>query len=1643
MKKILLSSLLVLILGTIRISAQTYYCCQNQDVVVTLTFPTLLSPAAYNCYYASLGTGMSCNAPMFSITPITINGHSYSYQTATCPSYTYNFSIHCTSLGTYTVYFGYRTYSMGCSAGVPTNAEQTSVTIVVGTSPGGGSITGGSTPFCYGAGTTNTGVMTLGGYTGKIVKWQKRVNSGTWTDIANTGKTYSEVPSSAGTWDYRAVVNLCYDTYSSARTIVVNANPTVGITPASGSVCPNTNYSLNGNASGGSGSYTHTWTGTGLTSTNAATTTFNYGTPNPYTITYSVVDGNGCSSSSSSATVTVNPLPSAAGSITGNSTVCQGESSVSYSIPAVTNATSYSWTYSGSGATFTNGTTRTPTITFASTATSGTLTASGVNACGNGTSSSISITVNPLPVAASSITGSASVCQAQSSVSYSINSVTYATGYSWTYSGAGATITNGNTASPTFAFSSSATSGTITAKGTNSCGSGTASTLAVTVNPLPGVAAGITGSTTVCQGQAGLSYSVPAVINATSYNWSFPGGASITNGTTRTPTISYNTSATSNTLSVYGINSCGNGTTATQAITVNPLPSTAGSITGSITVCQAASGVPYSIGAVSNATGYSWTYGGTGATINGSTNSITIDYASGATSGTLTVKGTNACGNGGSNVKAITVNPLPVAAGAISGTASVCQGTDNVGYSVGAITNATSYIWAYSGTGATFTNGTTSTPKISFATNATSGNLTVKGTNSCGDGTVSANYAITIKAMPTTSVITGNASPSCSATGIGYSVTNTAGSSYAWTVPSGASITAGAGTNSITVSFGTSNGNVSVTETNVGGCAGDMQTQLISLVGCGLDAAFIVDNTTICEGNTVTFTNTSTGTSGGSTYAWDFGSGASPATATGAGPHTVTYTTGGSKTVSLVVTEGVTNTETKTNFITVNPLPVAAGPITGSTTVCQGQIAAAYSVGTITNATGYDWTYSGTGATYSDGSTSCPIDFATNATSGTLTVKGTNACGNGTVSTAVNIVVNPLPGAAGSISGAATNCQGATGVAYSVGVISDATSYTWTYGGTGATMTGTTNSVTADYSTSATSGNITVKGTNACGNGTSSTYAVTINNSPTPKFLITPTDHECSGTTMILVIDPQSGQAISNYNFMVNGVSKQSGVGNTMVTTTLTSTDVVTMEASSANGCAKTITAALTIDDKSNGGTLSGGDADICQGSSIGTMTMNSSTGSVVRWEKSNNGGVSWTPIVSTAISYTEANGVIGDYVYRVVVKNGVCAESNSANSSTIKVHSSTVGGGVLAASKNVTLGQNATLTLSANNGSVVKWQTKKAGDVTWTDIVSTSNPLVHAPATADTTYYKAVVQNSVCPSAESTSDWVNVINPLICVVRFDAETGKNKIVWERTGSNIKSYKIYSVSGTTYTPLATVPYADYSQYIDMSSDPTSQRSSYSMTTVNNSDVESGKSSIHKTMLLTASKGTLATDANLIWQPYVDESGKIAPDSVFIYKGKTKDAMTLLKGLTYDNTMYVDHTFDGVSAYYQLAIKILVCTPDGVMKAESGPYSQSLSNLAEYKAAGLAYVNQIPASVYPSPFCDIFNVEFELENAGDVNIEIVNALGSIEHIIALRNQTSGVHTIQVNAQDYGMSTGLHYVKIVSGNKISVVKCLYLR
>ena len=259
-------------------------------------------------------------------------------------------------------------------------------------------------------------------------------------------------------------------------------------------------------------------------------------------------------------------------------------------------------------------------------------------------------TITNLEVAAAgAITGAGNVCASTGNISYSVPPIPNATGYTWTVPPGGTIVSGGNTASILVDYSLSAASGNVTVAGTNTCGTGASSSLPVTVEQLPQAAGNITGASIVCAGVTGISYTTAVIPNATVYLWNLPPGASIAAGSgTNNITVNFVNTSSSGSITVTGNNICGNGAASPPLpVTVNPLPATAGTITGPSTICPGATGVPYNIQQIANATSYNWTVPPGALVTSGSgTSMITVNFGLSPVSGIITVNGVNACGNG-------------------------------------------------------------------------------------------------------------------------------------------------------------------------------------------------------------------------------------------------------------------------------------------------------------------------------------------------------------------------------------------------------------------------------------------------------------------------------------------------------------------------------------------------------------------------------------------------------------------------------------------------------------------------------------------------------------------------------------------------------------------------------------------------------------------------------------------------------------------------------------------------------------------------------------------------------------------------------------------------------------------------------------
>ena len=450
-------------------------------------------------------------------------------------------------------------------------------------------------------------------------------------------------------------------------------------------------------------------------------------------------------------------------------------------------------------------------------------------------------------------------------------------------------------------------------------------TVILSLDSLPQANHPITGEDTVCQGQNGVPYAVDSLHFAASYTWTLPPGAS---GASSTNSISLNFSGTaaSGQIKVRGHNDCGDGPDVLMDITVKSLPGTPGAISGPDTVCQGQTGVAFSVDPAPFATGYSWTLPPGGTVVSGGgTNTIVAGFALNAVSGTVSVLGTNDCGTGPASSRSLHVNLFPTPAGTITGITPVCQGAQNIAYSVAPVPGADFYLWTLPPGAVILSGDSTTAIMAGFDSTALSGQVTVRGcSESCGNGVPSA-LQVTVNPLPAPAgAISGDATVCQSEAGVVYSIPPIAyATGYVWTVPTGASIVSGSGTRQITVNYSSS-----------------AQTGIVSVWG----------------------TNSTCGS----------------------GRHS-----------SLPVT--------------VDPLPAAAGNITGPTPVCQNQSGVVYSVPPVTFATSYIWTYSGSGASILNNGASATVNFSPAATGGSLTVAGQNACGPGLSSPGFAIQVNPRP----------------------------------------------------------------------------------------------------------------------------------------------------------------------------------------------------------------------------------------------------------------------------------------------------------------------------------------------------------------------------------------------------------------------------------------------------------------------------------------------------------------------------------------------------------------------------------------------------------------------------------------------------------
>ncbi|MCX6232597.1 MAG: hypothetical protein NTZ33_13760, partial [Bacteroidetes bacterium] len=203
-----------------------------------------------------------------------------------------------------------------------------------------GTVTGGIA-VCSGI---NTTLLTLGSYTGSIIKWQSSPNGTTWTDIANTANTYTATNLTATT-QYRAVVQsgVCSVANSVSTTVSVDPLNVGGTLSSDTTYCSTTNNRLL-TLTGNIGNIVRWENSTnGGTIWNPISNTINTYTATNITATTKyrvIVQSGSCPAANSSVvTLTVNTPPTATITSFTNPSICAAANGSA----TVNTASTYSW----------------------------------------------------------------------------------------------------------------------------------------------------------------------------------------------------------------------------------------------------------------------------------------------------------------------------------------------------------------------------------------------------------------------------------------------------------------------------------------------------------------------------------------------------------------------------------------------------------------------------------------------------------------------------------------------------------------------------------------------------------------------------------------------------------------------------------------------------------------------------------------------------------------------------------------------------------------------------------------------------------------------------------------------------------------------------------------------------------------------------------------------------------------------------------------------------------------------------------------------------------------------------------------------------------------------------------------------------
>ncbi|MEI7491036.1 MAG: hypothetical protein WCK92_06550 [Bacteroidota bacterium] len=547
----------------------------------------------------------------------------------------------------------------------------------------------------------------------------------------------------------------------------------------------------------------------------------------------------------------------------------------------------------------------------------------------------------------------------------------------------------------------------------------------------------ISGPSTLCPGATGNMYAVSPVTGATSYQWDFPSGFTITHGDgSDTVFATAGPNAVSGNITVRAVNVC-NDNPLSPAFTVTMKSRPVPVINGTSDTCAMSAGLPYST--ENGMMDYIWSVSAGGQIISGmGTSNITVDWdVAGSQNVNLLYRATNGCMAPLPTVKTVTVNPRPLPL--ITGPDTVCR-TLSASFSTNPGNQL--YQWQVSPGGTIESGGSTSVINVRWNNEGPQWiRLNYSNTYGCQAlAPVVKNIFVCPIAQP---VLAGPDSLCEGASEILY--TTTAGMvGYSWSLLSGGTITSGAGTSSIHINWNAPGiHQLKLNYTYPGGCAAAVPFILPVHVH-PRPLPHIIGPGSLCKGSTMLFYTES----GMSNYQWTISPGGIILSGAVKDSIITSWTTAGNQDVTVTYKNiyGCPPVNPVSHDILVHPLPQPS--IGGPSSACNGSVDKIYT--TQAGMTNYSWSISSGGMITSGlGKDTIHVNwYSPGIKQITVNYLDPNLCTSPNPASS-STTVNPLP--VPTITGPSAACAGST-VVYSTQAAMNG--YSWSISPGGSIVSG-------------------------------------------------------------------------------------------------------------------------------------------------------------------------------------------------------------------------------------------------------------------------------------------------------------------------------------------------------------------------------------------------------------------------------------------------------------------------------------------------------------------------------------------------------------------------------------------------------------